>query len=78
MPKRFYKELGVLLKEERIRHSMSQQDVADRIKVSRGTVANWETGRRVIYIDDLFRLCDMFGIDPNELTDKVKRYLYKD
>ena len=73
----FYIELGKLLQSVRLDNKMSQQDVADRMKVSRSTIANWETGRRVINIDDLFKLCEIFNIDPNILTNQVKRYLYK-
>ena len=73
----FYIELGKLLQSVRLDNKMSQQDVADRMKVSRSTIANWETGRRVINIDDLFKICEIFNVDPNILTNQVKRYLYK-
>lgn len=78
MPNRFYKELGIILKEYRKSCSLTQEEVADRLRVSRSTIANWETGRRVVYADDLFRYCDVLNIDPNEIVNKVKKYLYKE
>ena len=73
----FYKELGLLLRDYRKSCSMSQQDIADRLRVSRSTVASWETGRRVIYADDLFKYCDAVNVDINEVVAKVRRYVYK-
>lgn len=73
----FYTELGTLLREYRKSHLMSQQDIADRLRVSRSTVASWETGRRVIYADDLFKYCDAVNVDINEVIAKVKKYVYK-
>lgn len=76
--KHFYRELGRLLKEYRKNASLSQQDVADRLRVSRSSVANWETGRRVICADDLFKYCDILNVDPNIPLSICKKYLYKD
>lgn len=78
MATRFYIELGSLLKEYRIGHSLTQQDVADRLRVSRSTISSWESGRRIIYADDLFKYCDVLNVDPNEVCNKVRKYLYKD
>ena len=75
--KLFYRELGRLLKSYRKEHSLSQQDIADRLKVSRSLVGSWEQGRRVIYIDDLYKLCDIYNVDPNVPLSACKRYLYK-
>lgn len=73
----FYRELGKMLKGYRQSVSLSQQDIADRLKVSRSTVGSWEQGRRVIYADDFFKYCDVVNADPNEITDQARRYLYK-
>lgn len=75
---RFYRELGRQLKEYRKGCSLSQQDIADRLKVSRSTVGSWEQGRRVIYADDLFKYCDILNVDPNIPLSACKKFLYKD
>ena len=73
----FYTELGKELQSIRKSLGMSQQIVADRMKVTRSCVANWEQGQRQINIDDIYKLCDIYNIDINELTKRVRKYLYK-
>ena len=75
---KFYKELGLLLKKYRQECLLSQQDISDKLKVSRSLVSSWEQGRRVIYIHDLYKLCDLYNIDPNIPLSACKKYLYKD
>lgn len=38
-------ELGAHIKEHRTKQGLSQDDLAERIYVSRQTISNWETGR---------------------------------
>lgn len=78
MAKVFYKELGKIFADARKSHSYSQQYVADRLKVSRSLVSSWEIGDRCIYMDDFYRLCDVYNLDPNDVAERLKRYLYKD
>ena len=73
----FYKELGALLRDARKSASLTQQDIADRLRVSRTTVASWEIGRRVIYADDLMKYCDALNLDINDVIAKVRKYVYK-
>lgn len=78
MAKTFYKELGKIFASIRKSHSYSQQYVADRLKVSRSLVSSWETGERNLYMDDFIKLCDIYNVDPNEVSNKVKKLIYKD
>lgn len=78
MAKVFYKELGQIFASIRKSHSYSQQYVADRLKVSRSLVSSWETGERNLYMDDFYKLCDIYNVDPSEVSEKVKKHLYKD
>lgn len=73
----FYKELGLIFKDVRTEHNMSQQDVADRIGVTRSCYANWEQGIRSIDMVSFYKLCNVFLLDPNDVINKVRRYLYK-
>lgn len=77
MKRLFDIELGKLFQNIRNQHDMSQQYVADRLNVSRSTVASWEQGRRSLSADDFFKLCEFYDVNPNEIANKVKRYLYK-
>lgn len=77
MNNNFYVEVGKALQEARQSKNYSQQDVADRLKVSRSTVASWEQGRRSIYMDDLYRIADILGVDVNDLVKTARKYLFK-
>ena len=41
------KPFGEMLRRMRIKHDLSQQQLADKLHVSRSSVANWEVGRRI-------------------------------
>lgn len=73
----FYKEVGKYLQNARISRHLTQQDVADRLKVSRSTVTSWELGRRIINMDDVCRYCDIVNVDIMDLTNACKKYIYK-
>ena len=77
MGNKFYELLGSSIQEARKERNLTQQDVADRLKVSRSRVANWETGKRTISTDDLFRLADVFLMDVNDLIKEARKSLYK-
>ena len=46
---------------------ISQQDLGDKLGVTRNTVVNWEGGKYRPDIDLLLPLCDVFGITLYEL-----------
>jgi transcriptional regulator with XRE-family HTH domain len=58
----------------RKRHGLTQQALASQLDVARGTVARWETGRR---IDDelLPRVSDRTGISRGALRPDLARLL---
>ena len=57
------KSLGERITELRIEKNISQQQLAELVFVSRSTIANWETGRRVPDVIMLRRLADIFSVD---------------
>lgn len=57
------KTLGERITELRIEKNISQQQLAELVFVSRSTIANWETGRRVPDVIMLRRLADIFSVD---------------
>lgn len=56
--RRLRKELG-----------MSQERVAERMRVSRSLVGAWETGDRTPALDDAARLADVLGCSIDELVE---------
>lgn len=52
---------------------LSQEEVADRLKVSRQTISKWETGQSSPDFDKIVPICELFEISCDELlVDKEK------
>ncbi|MEC4175308.1 helix-turn-helix domain-containing protein [Adlercreutzia sp. R7] len=61
-------ELKEQLKEHRARLGLSQEEVAERIFVSRQTISNWETDRTYPDVQSLLLLSELFGTSIDELV----------
>lgn len=61
------KSLGERITGLRIEKNISQQQLAELVFVSRSTIANWETGRRVPDVIMLRRLADIFSVNISYL-----------
>ena len=73
-------EISEKLKEARQKIGMTQDQIAEKIMVSRVTVSNWENGKSLPDIVSLISLSDLYGISLDELvkgdskmTEKVKK-----
>ena len=60
-----FSETLVALRKE---HGMSQQQVADRMGLSRSAIGMYETGKREPDLDMLQTFANFFGVDMNTLT----------
>lgn len=60
-------ELGGQIKRHRTQLGLSQEELADRIFVTRQSVSNWENGRTYPDLQSLLRLSDLFGLSLDEL-----------
>ena len=71
-------DLGNKLIELRKSKKLSQEELAEKINVSRQTISNWENGRFYPDIDALVKLSKYFNISIDDLLncdDKVIEYL---
>lgn len=59
--------LGEKLYELRKSKKLTQDDVAERLKVTRQTVSKWETDQSTPDFDKIVPLCELYEISPNEL-----------
>ena len=59
--------LGEKLFELRKSKNLTQDDVAEKLNVTRQTVSKWETNQSTPDFDKIVPLCDLYGITPNEL-----------
>lgn len=66
------KRIGEKLLQLRKSQKMTQEDVAEKIGITRSTVSNYEVGRRAPHITDLKRYAAIFnvGLDYFEITEK--------
>lgn len=60
-------ELGSHIKEHRTELGLSQDDLAERIYVSRQTISNWERGRTYPDAQSLLLLSNVFGVTVDSL-----------
>lgn len=59
--------LSEILKEKRIENQLTQEQLAEKIFVSRKTISNWETGKTTPDIDSLIRLAHLFNLSLDNL-----------
>lgn len=64
--------LGEKLYELRKAKNLSQEDVADKLKVTRQTVSKWETNQSTPDFDKILPLCELFEISTEELLTGKK------
>lgn len=64
--------LGERLFELRKSKNLTQDDVAEKLNVTRQTVSKWETNQSIPDFDKIVPLCDLYGISPNELLKGEK------
>ncbi len=60
-------EIGKKLKEARINSGLTQENVAEKIKVSRQTISNWENEKSYPDIVSVIELSDLYSISLDNL-----------
>ena len=74
-------EIGEKLKAARVTAQLTQEQVAEKIMVSRQTVSNWENGKSLPDIISVMNLSDLYGVTLDELLkgdQKMKEKMEKD
>ena len=64
--------LGERLYDLRKNKKLSQEEVADKLNVTRQTVSKWETDESKPDFDKIIPICELFGIDSKELLTGEK------
>lgn len=57
----------------RTARGMSQDDLAEKLEISRQSVSKWETGQSIPDLDKIIRLADLFGVSVDELVREGER-----
>jgi DNA-binding XRE family transcriptional regulator len=66
------RSLGEVLKDHRMRCSMTQEFVAESLGVSRQAVSKWENGTADPSTSNLLKLARLYGISPEDLIRAVQ------
>lgn len=56
-------EVGSKLKTLRKGRKLTQQELADKMGITRATVSNYEVGRRSPHLSELHRFAQFYGVD---------------
>ncbi|MEG0619300.1 MAG: helix-turn-helix transcriptional regulator [Bacilli bacterium] len=73
-------EIRKMLKDKRAEYQLTQEQLAEKIFVSKKTISNWETGRTSPDIDSLIRLANLFDLsldnlllEGSEVVEKINK-----
>ena len=59
------------LKKAREKNGLKQDELAEKIFVSRTSITRWECGKHQPCVDDLNALCDALGVSADWLLGRV-------
>lgn len=69
--------LGEKIISERKKCKLSQEDLAEKLDITRQTISNWELNETSPDLKQASKLCDIFNISLDELTGKENTILTK-
>lgn len=69
--------LGEKIISERKKCKLSQEDLAEKLGITRQTISNWELNETSPDLKQASKLCDIFNISLDELTGKENTILTK-
>lgn len=68
--------IGNKLYELRKDHNLSQEEVAEKLNVTRQTISKWETNQSMPDLDKIVPICELYGISSDTLlkgTTKIEQ-----
>ncbi|MCF2681817.1 helix-turn-helix domain-containing protein [Faecalicatena contorta] len=66
-------KIGRFLKDLRKEKNLTQEQLAERFRISRRTVSRWETGSNLPDLDILIEMADYYDVDLRELLDGERK-----
>lgn len=67
------KKIGAFLKELRKEKNITQEQLADEMRVSRRTVSRWETGSNMPDLDILIDLSEYYNVDLKDILNGQRK-----
>ncbi|MDO4877302.1 MAG: helix-turn-helix transcriptional regulator, partial [Oscillospiraceae bacterium] len=71
-------KIGTFLKDLRKEKNITQEELADKMGVSRRTVSRWETGSNLPDMDILIDISDFYEVDLREILDGERKDIKMD
>lgn len=65
--------LGDIIRELRIKKGLEQKELANILKVHKGTISNWENNKRVPDNEMLLTIADFFGVSTDYLLGRIRK-----
>ena len=66
-------KIGAFLKELRKEKNITQEQLADEMRVSRRTVSRWETGSNMPDLDILIDISEYYGVDLKDILNGQRK-----
>lgn len=63
-------QTGQIITALRMKANLTQEQLAEKLFVSRDLVSKWETGKRRPDYQTVLRLAEVFSVDPDEIVRK--------
>jgi len=70
-------EIGLKLKQTRVKSGFTQEQVAEKLMISRQTVSNWENEKSLPDVVSVMKMSDLYQISLDELLKGDKKMLEK-
>ena len=70
-------EIGIKLKKTRVKSGFTQEQVAEKLMISRQTVSNWENEKSLPDVVSVMKMSDLYQISLDELLKGDKKMLEK-
>lgn len=71
-PERLYVEFGRLVRAYRRQLGLTQDDLAERVGLSRTSITNVEQGRQKVLLHQVFLLAESLGVSPDALLPNMR------
>jgi transcriptional regulator with XRE-family HTH domain len=62
-----YKEIGAIIRAKRKKLGLKQENLASELRISRGSLANIETGRQNMLVHQLYNFAKVLHLSPVDL-----------
>lgn len=71
---KYYEYIGAVIREERKKQGLTQQQMADKLGIKRGAYSQYETGKNSISMETWYRIAMILNIDLYTVPMEALKY----